>query len=119
MRMLKAYSLQDPPPPSNKVKPCPIQVIRRFLFIAKHSDDPALVMEANIIVLGSSFCFARGSTLLPSQSPPLLFELKDVQLWMGRVRLDLATASDTQILAATFCSLTFEKKFAICGEALP
>lgn len=114
--MLNAYSKQDPPP--NRVKPIPIQVIRRIMFIARHSDDPAIAMEADMIALAFFFLLRPGEyTATKSESTP--FELKDVQLWMGRVRLDLSTATDAQILAATFGSLTFDKqKHAIRGEVM-
>lgn len=115
-RMLSAYSKQDPPP--NRVKPIPIQVIRRIMYIARHSNDPTLAMEADMIGLAFFFLLRPGEyTATKSESTP--FELKDVQLWMGRVRLDLTTATDAQILAATFGSLTFDKqKHAIRGEVM-
>lgn len=115
-RMLNAYSKQDPPP--NRVKPIPVQVLRNIMFIAKNSDDPALVMEADMIAVAFFFLLRPGEyTATKSESSP--FELKDVQLWLGCIRLDLETATDAELLAATFGSLTFDKqKNSVRGEVI-
>ena len=52
-----------------------------------------------------------------SESTP--FEFKDVQLFQGQRRLDLLTASDEALMAATFASLTFDKqKNSVRGEVI-
>ncbi|KAK1736299.1 hypothetical protein QTG54_012899 [Skeletonema marinoi] len=115
-RMLNAYSKEDPPP--NRVKPVPVQVLRNIMFIAKNSDDPALVMEADMIAMAFFFLLRPGEyTATKSESTP--FELKDVQLWLGCVRLNLETATDAEILASTFGALTFDKqKNSVRGEVI-
>jgi len=114
--MLNAYSKEDPPP--NRVKPVPVQVLRNIMFIAKNSDDPALVMEADMIAMAFFFLLRPGEyTATKSESTP--FELKDVQLWLGCVRLNLETATDAEILASTFGALTFDKqKNSVRGEVI-
>ena len=116
-RMLNAYSKSDPPP--NRVKPIPVQVIRRIIFLAKNNpQDAALIMEADMIALAFFFLLRPGEyTATKSESTP--FEFKDVQLWQGRLRLDLLQATDAELLAASFCSLTFDKqKNAQRGETI-
>jgi hypothetical protein len=114
--MLNAYSKADPPP--NRVKPIPVQVLRNIMFIAKNSDDPALVMEADMIAMAFFFLLRPGEyTATKSESTP--FELKDVQLWLGCVRLDLISASDAEILASTFGAVTFDlQKNSVRGEVI-
>lgn len=116
-RMLNAYSKSDPPP--NRVKPIPVQVIRRIIFLAKNNpQDEALSMEADMIALAFFFLLRPGEyTATKSESTP--FEFKDVQLWQGRLRLDLLQATEAELLAASFCSLTFDKqKNAQRGETI-
>jgi hypothetical protein len=116
-RMLSAYNKKDPPP--NRVKPIPVQVIRRILLLAKNNPtDKALVMEADMIALAFFFLLRPGEyTATKSESTP--FEFKDVQLWQGSLRLDLLTATNEELLAASFCSLTFDRqKNAQRGETI-
>lgn len=115
--MLSAYNKKDPPP--NRVKPIPVQVIRRILLLAKNNPtDKALVMEADMIALAFFFLLRPGEyTATKSESTP--FEFKDVQLWQGSLRLDLLTATNEELLAASFCSLTFDRqKNAQRGETI-
>ena len=116
-RMLNAYSKADPPP--NRVKPIPIQVLRNIMFLARNNlDDAAGVMEADMIALAFFFLLHPGEyTATKSESTP--FEFKDVQLWQGMTRLDLAKASDAALLAASFGSLTFDtQKGSVRGEVI-
>ena len=115
-RMLKAYSKQDPPP--NRVKPVPIQVIRRILMIAIASNTALNLGIADMIVIAFFFLLRPGEYAI-SQSESTPFEWKDVQLFRGQRRLDLTSATEAEILSATFASLTFDKqKNAVRGEVV-
>jgi hypothetical protein len=53
----------------------------------------------------------------PSDTPP--FQLQDKQLFIGQHRLNLLTASDAQLLTATFSTLTFcDQKNGVRGEVI-
>jgi hypothetical protein len=115
--MLNAYKKKDPPP--NRVKPVPVQVLRRIMCIAKNNpEDEALVMEADMIALAFFFLLRPGEyTATKSESTP--FEFKDAQLWQGMQKLNLRTASDSELLAASFGALTFDtQKNAVRGEVI-
>ena len=114
--MLKAYAKEDPPP--NRVKPLPVPVIRHILVIAHAGADPQQHCVADMICLAFFFLLRPGEYAInPSESTP--FELKDVQLFLGQTRLDVATATETAIMSATFASLTFDKqKNGVRGEVI-
>ena len=115
-RMLSAYAKEDPPP--NRVKPVPIQVLRRIFVIADNTEDPVAVALADMIGLAFFFLLRPGEyTDSPSDTSP--FQLRDVQLFAGPQRLDLASASDATLLSATFASLTFrDQKNGVRGEVI-
>jgi hypothetical protein len=115
-RMLKAYSKEDPAP--NRVKPVPVPVLRRIMTIAAASDDEETKAIADMICIAFFFLLRPGEyAISSSESTP--FELKDVQLFRGQRRLVLQTATDAEILSATFASLTFDKqKNAVRGEVI-
>ena len=114
--MLKAYSKADPPP--NRVKLVPIPVLRRIMAIATASNDSFNMALADMICIAFFFLLRPGEyAISTSESTP--FEFKDVQLFNGQQRLPLATATEAQILASTFASLTFDKqKNAVRGEVV-
>ena len=115
-RMLKAYSKEDPAP--NQVKPVPIQVIRRIMTIAVASNDALNLAIADMICIAFFFLVRPGEyAISSSESTP--FEFKDVQLFRGQRRLVLTTATEAEIMSATFASLTFDKqKNAVRGEVI-
>ena len=115
--MLSCYSKVDPPP--NRVKPVPVSVLRRiFAIAATLQDDPQHQCLADMIGLAFFFLLRPGEyAYSPSESTP--FQLRDVQLFRGGTRLNLATASDADILTATFASLTFrDQKNGVRGEVV-
>lgn len=116
-RMLNAYKKADPPP--DRVKPVPVAVLRRILFIAANSFAcPIVQAEADLICIAFFYLLRPGEySMSGSESTP--FEFKDVQLFQGQRRLDLLTASDEALMAATFASLTFDKqKNSVRGEVI-
>jgi hypothetical protein len=115
-RMLSAYTKEDPPP--NRVKPVPVPVLRRIFHVAATMNDAYFQCLADMIGLAFFFLLRPGEyTNSPSDSTP--FEFRDVQMFRGQQRLDLATASDAQLLTATFASLTFrDQKNGVKGEVV-
>ena len=116
-RMLSCYSKQDPPP--NRVKPVPVQVIRRiFAVAATLHHAPQHQCLADMIGLAFFFLLRPGEYAhSPSDSSP--FQLRDVQLFRGALRLDLAHATDADLHTATFASLTFrDQKNGVRGEVV-
>ena len=115
-RMLSAWKKADPPP--HRVKPIPIKVIRAIAFVAQHSTCPIVVATADMIILAFFFLLRPGEyTGTTSETQP--FQFNSVQLFMGGARLDLNTATDDQLHAATVCSLTFDRqKNGVRGEVI-
>ena len=105
-RMLACWKKEDPP--ANRVKPIPIQVIRRIVAIAANLPPDAHVLRAvaDMIIIAFFFLLRPGEyTDSPSDTTP--FSFADVQLFLGPLRLNLRTSSPAQLLAATSAALTF------------
>lgn len=115
-RQLSCYSKQDPPP--NRVKPIPVPILMNILANALAAAHVFQIAVADMITLAFFFLLRPGEyTGTASDSAP--FRLCDAQLFHGPVRLDLATASDTALLGATFASLTFTtQKNGVRGEVI-
>ena len=115
-RMLSAYAKDDPPP--NRVKPVPIQVIRRIFAVAATCVDELTLCLADMIGLAFFFLLRPGEyTDAPSNTSP--FQFRDVQLFIGQRRLDLHNDPDAMLLSATFGSLTFrDQKNGVRGEVI-
>ena len=119
--MVTAWKKEDPPP--NRVKPVPVQVIRRIAFIAQHSNCPHQQAIADMIILAFFFLLRPGeytdtstATRNPDKAP---FRLGDVQLFVGNTRLDILRAPEAVLWTATFGSLTFDdQKNSVCGEVI-
>lgn len=105
-RMLAAWKKQDPP--ANRVKPIPIQVIRRIAFIAQHLPHDAHVLRAtaDMIIIAFFYLLRPGEyTDSPSDTTP--FSLGDVQLMLGSTRIDLLASPLPLLTEAHGGSLTF------------
>ena len=115
-RMIAARKKKDPPP--NRVKPVPVQVIRRISVLARHSSCNITIGVSDMIILAFFFLLRPGEyTDSPSDTTP--FCLQDIQLFVGDRCLNLTTASDAQILAACFGALTFtDQKNGVRGEVV-
>jgi hypothetical protein len=114
--MLRTYSKQDPPP--NRVKPVPVQVLRHIMAIALAGTSAFQLGVADMIVIAFFFLLRPGEyTDSNSDSSP--FRFKDVQLFIGEQRLDLATATRASIQTTTFATLTFtDQKNGVRGEVI-
>ena len=117
-RMIAAWKKQDPPP--HRVKPVPIQVIRRIAFLAQHSTHNSHLLQAtaDMIIIAFFYLLRPGEyTDAPSETSP--FRLTDVQLFIGSTRLDLWAASAEQLRQARFASLTFtDQKNCVRNEVI-
>ena len=115
-RQLNHYKKQDPPP--DRVKPVPVTVIRHIAHAARSDPNPGNLAIAGMIALAFFFLLRPGEyTATISDTTP--FQVGDVQLFVGLHRLNLETASDAELLAATFGSLTFTtQKNGVRGEVI-
>jgi len=116
-RMLACYTKEDPAP--NRVKPVPVQVLRRIFHIASTLQNNAF-FSCLADMIGLAFFFLlRPGEYTDSTSDTSPFELRDVQLFRGHQRLNLATCADAELLTASFCSLTFrDQKNGVKGEVV-
>jgi len=107
--MYRANGKKDPPP--NRVKPVPIQVLRRMFTVAMQHNDPFLSCLVDMI--------ARPGKYTGTKSDTTPFEFKVVRLFQGGMRLNLNTAFDVELLAASFASFTFDMhKDSVRGEVI-
>ena len=115
-RQLKSYSKEDPPP--NRVKPVPVPVLRRIMAVAAAADCPVSQCTADMICIAFFFLLRPGEYAIShSDSDP--FTMSSIQIFRGQHRLNFQTASEAQLLTATFCSLTFDtQKNAVRGEVI-
>jgi hypothetical protein len=115
-RMFSSFKKRDPPP--HRVKPIPVQVLRRIMAVAYAAPTPGNLAIADMCCVAFFFLLRPGEyTVSPSESTP--FRLCDVQLSIGVRRLNLTTATDAEIRAATFATLTFTtQKNGVRGEVI-
>ena len=93
-------------------------VIQSIAFVAKNSACAHTKSTADMIIIVFFYLLRAGEyTSSPSDTQP--FDYKSVQLFCGGRRLDLTTASNAEILTATFASLTFDlQKNGVRGEVI-
>ena len=117
-RQLASYTKADPPP--NRVKPIPISVIRHILALASANADvsPDTIATADMIALALFFLLRPGEyTGTRSDTTP--FRMCDVCFYLGTRRLVTATATEGQILSATYVTLEFTtQKNGVRGEVI-
>ena len=104
--MLACWKKEDPP--ANRVKPIPIQVIRRITAIAMQLPADAHVLRAvaDMIIIAFFFLLRPGE-YTDSQSDTTPFTYANVQLFTGPLRLDLQSSTPAQLMAASSAALTF------------
>jgi hypothetical protein len=94
-------------------------VIRRILTVAQQTHCPFTTALADMIGLAFFFLLRPGEYTDSPASDTSPFQLQDVQLFIGQQRLNLVTATDAQLLIATFSTLTFrDQKNGVCGEVI-
>ena len=100
-----------------RVKPIPIRILLSILAQSHASTNPHTKATGDMIALAFFFLLRPGEYTASSTTTP--FTLGDTQLFIGRNRIDLANAPDTDIAAATFASLTFTtQKNGVRGEVV-
>jgi len=115
--MISCWKKEDPPP--QQVKPVPVQVIHPIAFIASFATHPLIqCCTSDMILLAFFFLLPAGKyTDASNDSHP--FTLSSVQLFVRPRRLDLVNATDQELNAATFASLTFDtQKNGVRGEVI-
>lgn len=116
-RMISAWKKEDPPP--HRVKPVPLQVIRRIALLASTAEHELTRATADMIIIAFFFLMRPGEYTDTTSDDACPFKYEDVQLFVGEQRLDLATASDEMIRQATFASVTFTwQKNGVRGEVI-
>jgi hypothetical protein len=115
-RLQAAWKKKDPPP--HRVKPVPIQVIRRIASLAALSTLESTKAVSDMIILAFFFLLRPGEYVdTNSESTP--FTIADVGLYIGNTYLNPATATDQQLLSATRITLTFTtQKNGVRGEVI-
>lgn len=115
-RQLASYRKKDPPP--KRVKPVPVQVIHWIMAAATLGNQTVNLAVADMIALAFFFLLRPGEyTGTSSETTPFAFQ--DVALFHGMRRLDLHSATDAEILSATFATLEFtNQKNGVRGEVI-
>ena len=116
-RQLSHYKKADPPP--HRVKPLPIQVLRRIVGVALAAPHLAgNTAIADMIIMAFFFLLRPGEyTANSSESSP--FRFCDVRLKTGNCNLDLTSSTTAQLLSATFVTLEFtDQKNGVRGEII-
>jgi hypothetical protein len=115
---LRHYSKSDPPP--RRVQPIPIPVLRHLVELVVSDATASASRKAimDLVILAYYFLMRPGeycnSTGEDSSHP---FHTDEVELWLGHRELNLDTATDHELLTATFCILEFtDQKNANRGE---
>jgi hypothetical protein len=68
-------------------------------------------MEADMIASAFFFSLSRpGEYTATKSESSITLRAQSLQLWQGCIRLDLETATEAELLAATFASLTLDKQ---------
>jgi hypothetical protein len=115
---LRHYSKTDPPP--KRIQPIPIEVLRHLVTLIRadpiSTESRKAIMD--LVIIAFFFLMRPGeycnSTGEDSSHP---FHTDELELWRGQRKLDLVSASDHDLLTATFCILKFtDQKNANRGE---
>jgi len=115
-RMIKSWKSSNPAP--LRVKPIPIQVIRRVDTLSQLSsaNDSLYQATTDMIILAFFFLLRPGEYTDNDNTP---FCLKDVQLFIGPRCLNLQTSSAAELAQACFGSLTFtDQKNGVRGKVI-
>ena len=97
------------------LKPIPVQVLRRLAYVAAASNDQALQVVADMIIIDFFFLLRPGE-YTGTKYDSANFRLSDVTSCVSRTVFDTATSTDNELAAAKFVILIFitQKKMA-CG----
>jgi hypothetical protein len=112
----RSWKRADPPP--TRVKPIPVQVLRKLVDSTRSLSNPMMLAVSDMVILAFFFLLRPGEyTGTSSNTTP--FTLRDIQLFIGRQRVPLLTCSDTMLAATTFGTLEFTtQKNGVRGEVI-
>ena len=115
--MLRGYRLTDPAP--NRVKPIPVPVLIRATSEARNT-SPLMDSTADMTCIGLYYLCRPGEYAVSSNaSLSTPFRLADVELFVGQTRLNLASAPEEHLRAATYSILVFtNQKNTVRGEKI-
>lgn len=118
-QQLRHMSKTDPPPA--RLKPIPIPIIQHCvhrILRDSRSRQPTLCC-ADMIIIAFFFLMRPGEYCSSQSEYHAPFRMCDVELFIGQRRLNLYTASEQELLGATFCKLTFStQKNSVRGEQI-
>ena len=105
-RQKMSWSKNDPPP--KRVKPCPVTIV---LWLLERAYNSVIPLESDMS-MADMVCIAFFFLLRPGEYTGITtdnqaFTLNDVYLYLGKRKLSLATAIDSELEAATSCALHF------------
>jgi hypothetical protein len=105
---LRHYSKTNPPP--WRVTPIPIQILRHLAEASQTGPNATDSRKAvaDLVIIAYYFLMRPGEYCTTSGKDALHpFHTGELELWCGPTQLNLTTASDNDLLTATFCILTF------------
>jgi hypothetical protein len=107
--LLQAWKKADPPP--QRVKPLPLPVVAQVCAMARGESSPMALAAAECLVFGFFFLLRPGEYLGdPTRPNAHMFRLRDIQFWIGSRALDHLACPPSDLLAATFVTLTFTQQ---------
>lgn len=106
-RQIKFFEKTDPAP--IRVQPIPISILQHAVTTIRcsHSPKSNLLCAADMIIIAFFFLMRPGEYCSSTSTYHHPFRLMDVELYLGSRRLNLRTATEQELLAATFVKITF------------
>lgn len=115
--MFKGWKKDDSPP--WRVKLIPLSVLSKVASMAETSSNPRQRAIADMIMILFYFLLRPGEYTLGGSKENKPFLLQDIQLFLRRRCLKLATCSLTELLLATFGTLEFtDQKNGVKGKVI-
>ena len=115
--MLRNYRLTDPAPA--RIKPIPVPILIAATVSTQHL-SLATQSAGDMICIGLYYLCRPGEYAVSSEaSLSTPFRLADVELFVGRTRLDFVTAPEDDLRSASYAILTFTlQKNTVPGEKI-
>lgn len=109
--------MADPPP--NRLKPIPLPILAQAC-CATENTNPLMEATGDMLCIAFYFlCRPSEYSLSSTDTYTTPFRLRDVELFIGHTRLDVLTAPESSIRAATYALLTFtNQKNTVPGEKI-
>lgn len=118
-QQIRHMTKTDPPPA--RLKPIPIPIIQhcvRRILLDPRSRQSTLCC-ADMIVIAFFYLMRPGEYCSSTSQYHAPFRMCDIELYLGQRRLNLYTATEAELMACTFCKLTFStQKNSVRGEQI-